>query len=116
MVSAIKVSAIQFYRTFYEMLVLVYYQRELRLPALYTTDDGFRQGYFFHVGGKKIKIKIPGQLMSKERKKKRDKLIIFTKNCHFPGEIESGFQHVRGKKINKAEMATFFLVRHNSGS
>ncbi len=29
----------------------------LRLPALYSTDDGSRQGHFFHVGGKKIKNK-----------------------------------------------------------
>ena len=41
----------------------------LRLPALYSTDDGSRQGYFFHVEGKKIRIKIPDQLMLEERKK-----------------------------------------------
>ena len=29
----------------------------IRLPALYSTDDGSQQGYFFHVGGKEIKNK-----------------------------------------------------------
>ena len=29
----------------------------IRLPTLYSTDDRSRQGYFFHVGGKKIKNK-----------------------------------------------------------
>ncbi len=29
----------------------------IRLPALYSTDDGSRLGCFFHVGGKKIKNK-----------------------------------------------------------
>ncbi len=52
--------------------------------------------------------------MSEERKNKRDKLtdspIIFTENDHFSGEIESGFQHVGGKNIKKAEMATFFFL------
>ena len=41
-------------------------------------DDGFRQKFFVHVGGKKIKkgkIKIVCQLMSEERKKiKKGKL------------------------------------------
>ena len=50
--------------------------------------------------------------MSEERKNKRDKFtdspIIFTENDHFWGEIESGFQHVRGKNKKKAQMATFF--------
>ncbi len=40
--------------------------------------------------------------MSEETKNKRDKLtdspIIFTENDNFSGEIESGFQHVGGKK------------------
>ncbi len=42
--------------------------------ALYSTDDGSRQGFFFHVGGKK---KIIGQLLSEERKIKREKLTDF---------------------------------------
>ncbi len=51
--------------------------------------------------------------MSGERKHKRYKLtdspIIFTENDHFGGgEIESGFQHVGGKKT---EMATFLSCR-----
>ncbi len=61
--------------------------------------------------GKKIKSKIPGQLMSEKRKNKRDKFtdspIIFTENDHFSGEIELGFQHVGGKK--KLKWLLFFF-------
>ena len=50
--------------------------------------------------------------MSEERKNKRDRFtdlpIIFTENDHFSKEIESGFQHVGGKKT---EMAAFFSCR-----
>ena len=49
--------------------------------------------------------------MLEENKNKRDKLtdspIIFSENDRFQREIESGFQHVGGKKKKKAEMATF---------
>ena len=50
--------------------------------------DGFRQGYFFHVGGEKIKIKNSWPADVGGRKKnKRDKLtgspIIFTENDNF---------------------------------
>ena len=45
--------------------------------------------------------------MSEERKNKRDKLthspIIITENDHFSREIESGFQHVEGKKKKKKD-------------
>ncbi len=65
--------------------------------------------------GKKQKIKSPGQLMSEERKNKRDKLtdspLILTENDHFSRKIESGFKHVGGKNKRKAEMASFFSCR-----
>ncbi len=31
----------------------------IRQLVLYSTDDGSRQGFFYHVGGKKDKTKIP---------------------------------------------------------
>ena len=49
----------------------------LRQLTLYSTDDGFRQGVFVRVGGKKIKIKILGQLVSEEGKIKKEKLSDF---------------------------------------
>ncbi len=56
--------------------------------------------------------------MSEESKNKWDKLtdspIIFTENDHFSGEIESGFQHVGGKK--RLKWLLFFLVGQNSSS
>ncbi len=58
--------------------------------------------------------------MSEERKNKRDKStdspFIFTENCHFTGEIESGFQHVGGKNKKKLKWLLIFLVGHNSSS
>ena len=49
----------------------------IRQLALYSMDDRSRQGVFFHVGGRKIKIKFLGQLLSEERKIKREKLTDF---------------------------------------
>ncbi len=49
----------------------------IRQLTLYSTDDGSRQGVLVHVGGKKIKIKIIGQLVSEERKIKQEKLSDF---------------------------------------
>ncbi len=57
--------------------------------------------------------------MTQEKTKIGNKLtdspIFFTENDHFWGEIESRFQHVGGKN-KKADVATFFLVGHNSSS
>ena len=50
---------------------------KLRQLTLYSKDDGSRQGVLVHVGGKKIKIKILGQLVSEERKIKQEKLSDF---------------------------------------
>ena len=47
---------------------------DVRQLTLYSTDDGSRQGVLVNVGGKKIKIKVLGQLVSEERKIKQEKL------------------------------------------
>ena len=49
----------------------------VRLLALYSTDDGSHKGFFLNVGGIKIKIRIVSQLMSQERKIKKEKLPDF---------------------------------------
>ena len=45
------------------------YQMQIRLPALYSTDDGSQRGCFFHVGGKKIKNKncLPADVGGKKK-------------------------------------------------
>ena len=50
---------------------------KIRQLTLYSMDDGSRQGFFVHVGGKKIKIKILSQLVSEERKIKQEKMSDF---------------------------------------
>ena len=45
-----------------------------RLLALYSMDDRSQHGFFLHVGGKEIKIKITDQHILKERQIKSEKL------------------------------------------
>ena len=89
----------------------------LKLLALYSTDDGPNRGSPCMSEEKKMKIKIAGQLMSEERKNKRDKLtdspIIFTENDHFGGKLNQNSSMSEEKKLRWLH---FFLVGYNSGS
>ncbi len=86
----------------------------VRLPALYSMDDGSRQGFLLHVGGKEIKNKNCWPADVGGKKNKREKLTNFQCKWQFLEEKRTGqafsILHVGGKK-KQAEMATFFSCR-----
>ena len=93
-------------------------QMPIRQLSLYSTDDGSRQEFFFHVGGKKIILKFLGRLVSEERKIKKGKFDRFSvKMAIFLRKKD------RSSKVNpacrrkkKLTYGYFFLVGHNSST
>ncbi len=70
----VKFSKIYLYLCHPEINFLKIHIVSVRQLTLYATDDGSRQGFFFHVGGKKNKNKISWQdgVGGKKMKKKRE--------------------------------------------
>ncbi len=66
----------------------------IRQLALYSTDDGSRQGFFFHVGGEKNKNKISWPAVVGGKKNKKGKIDRFSLKIAI----------LRGKRVRSSEV------------